>query len=192
MALNLVNLQGLLVTHFTHISVNMTTIFSEVRQLLQDTAARGDHIASLALEFGLPWARADLPNDVQNGQVGRCFWQTFQLALQRPERFTYVEGYAFNGRPIPIHHAWCVDDGGNVADPTWNIAPTAVYAGIPFKHEVLLQTCRNIKELEELNELGYLIGTISTKIIANPINYLKPKDSCQWSNLFICNKNWGS
>lgn len=162
----------------------MKSLRQTLKVFLEDSAARGDHIASLALEFGLPWARADLPDDIQKGQVGRCFWHAFQLALQHPERFTYVEGYAFNGRPIPIHHAWCVDKGGNVVDPTWNVAATSACAGIPFKHDVLLKTGRNIKELEELNELGYLIGATSVKIIASPINYLKPKDSYQWGNLF--------
>ena len=123
----------------------MITIVSKVSQFLANAAARGDHIASLALKFGLPWTRADLPADVQKGQVGRCFWRAFELALQRPESFTYVEGYAFNGRHIPIHHAWCVDEGGNVVDPTWNVAPTAVYASIPFKHDRIDFTPLNLR-----------------------------------------------
>jgi hypothetical protein len=65
-----------------------------------------------------------------------CFTNALQAAAINDD-LTYVEGYAYNGL-LPIHHAWVVDDAGNVYDPTWeNIEDRDmsqdVYIGVPFE-----------------------------------------------------------
>lgn len=160
--------------------LDLDSLLHTLQHYIDHSAMRGDHISSLTLRYGLYWPSVPLHLDVKKEQPGRCFWQAFSLALARPKRFTYVEGYACNGRPIPVHHAWCVDEEGNVVDPTWNIAATAVYAGVPFREDVLKETAQSIERLEDLNQFGYLIGMIAESVIAEPIRYLKPKNSQQW------------
>lgn len=50
-------------------------------------------------------------------ELGYCFNNAFLMSLQHPE-LTYFEGYAHAGL-VSAHHAWCVDDLGQVVDFTW-------------------------------------------------------------------------
>lgn len=133
-----------------------------------------DPISRLALKFGRRWEAAELPDNVKLGRRNHCFQESRALALAQPERFTYVEGYAFN-RGLPLHHAWCVDEYGSVVDPTWADIEGVLYCGIPFRHDVIYEGTRNMKEW------GFL-GTprFSEKIIASPERFLMPLDSYQW------------
>lgn len=51
--------------------------------------------------------------------MGRCYENALRLA--RLKGLHYVEGYAVSSPelPLPLEHAWCVDDAGQVFDPTW-------------------------------------------------------------------------
>jgi hypothetical protein len=68
------------------------------------------------------------------GEIGQCFMNATHLAIERPE-LTYVEGkVACHG--IGIDHAWCVDAGGVVHDPTirdGDDGHISDYFGVPFK-----------------------------------------------------------
>ena len=57
-----------------------------------------------------------------------CFSNALHYALDNGLR--YVEGVAI--RIAPIHHAWCVDAGGTVVDPTWDRPEDCAYKGIAF------------------------------------------------------------
>jgi hypothetical protein len=46
-----------------------------------------------------------------------CYSNAAQLALDHPDKYTYVEGYVLAGI-IPVHHAWVVDRHGRVIDLT--------------------------------------------------------------------------
>ncbi|MBX5212597.1 hypothetical protein HJB83_33820 [Rhizobium sp. NZLR11] len=47
---------------------------------------------------------------------------------------TYVEGFALDpALPIPVEHAWLVDDIGQVIDPTWDDNIGHIYYGVPFE-----------------------------------------------------------
>lgn len=142
-----------------------------LKQYLDWSANIGDPIAKLGLEFGRRWNNSKLPDDVKRGQPKQCYRQARALALDQPERFIYVEGYAFHESPVPIHHAWCVDKNGNVADPTWAYTERAIYCGVAFVHEALNEKIYN------LNEWGFL-GTpgVPEKIIANTRQYLVPSE----------------
>lgn len=144
----------------------------------------GGQIHSLVLEHGHFWTAQDLPKNVKAGRLGECFRQARKLALLRPDCFTYVEGYAYSHVDfrIPIQHAWCVDEYGNVVDPTWSKPSAGVFAGVPFREEVLRKT--NPDELDEVGRWGYL-GTpvFLRKLLTVPEDCLKPKDSYQWGRL---------
>ncbi|WP_329072729.1 hypothetical protein [Amycolatopsis sp. NBC_01480] len=45
---------------------------------------------------------------------------------------TYVEGYGLTEGGFGCAHAWCVDEHGNVHDPTWPDGLGIAYLGIPF------------------------------------------------------------
>ncbi len=49
---------------------------------------------------------------------GECFRNAHALALSAPS-YRYVEGWALMPFSIPTHHAWVVDERGQVQDPTW-------------------------------------------------------------------------
>ena len=55
------------------------------------------------------------PEWVPMMEMKQCFRNAALLAYQRPG-LKYAEGYIF--RYMPILHGWCVDDEGNVIDPT--------------------------------------------------------------------------
>jgi hypothetical protein len=57
------------------------------------------------------------------------------MAVDEPDRYAYVEGFAL--KHIPIHHAWVVDlETGLILDPTWP-EPGDEYVGIPFSFEYI-------------------------------------------------------
>ncbi|MGR9449172.1 hypothetical protein [Rhizobium leguminosarum] len=67
------------------------------------------------------------------GEVKQCFRNATAFALVRDD-VTYVEGFALDpALPIPLEHAWLVDDKGQVIDPTWDDNIGHVYYGVPFE-----------------------------------------------------------
>lgn len=73
-------------------------------------------------------------NRVVLGPMGQCFYNAWELAENMG--LHYVEGYAVSGdMPIPLEHAWCVNDAGRVFDPTW--ADGHHYFGMAFNSERL-------------------------------------------------------
>lgn len=155
-----------------------------LKEMLVFCSGYGDYTHSLILEHGKFWTPRDLPVNVTAGRLGECFRQARELSMLRPECFTYVEGYAYSrkDRCYPVHHAWCVDQDGNVVDPTWSQPSVGVFAGVPFRDEVLRKS--NPDELDKVVQWGYL-GTpgFLRKIITVPKDYLKPKDSYHWFRL---------
>jgi hypothetical protein len=63
-----------------------------------------------------------LPEGFQRGERNCCFANAFRLARAR-SGLSYVEGFGtLWGSDTSLHrHAWCVDDRGQVIDPTWGI-----------------------------------------------------------------------
>src|SRR5215472_16998195 len=70
--------------------------------------------AELLLQHGQPMMTR-IASTWQGTQKLR-FHNAYQHARRSRGRLRYVEGFAIAG--IPIEHAWCVDEAGQVIDPT--------------------------------------------------------------------------
>ncbi len=80
------------------------------------------------LQEGREFEATPLPEDIQRGEMRRCFQNAHCLALSNVE-LSYTEGFAFQVA-YPMLHAWCVTDDGKVVDPTWSDGQG--YFGVPF------------------------------------------------------------
>jgi hypothetical protein len=69
-----------------------------------------------------------------------CFFNARQL-VKRTRNLRYVEGYAtkwINGIAVHLfHHAWAIDPGDQVIDPTINDADQYSFYGVPFAKDDL-------------------------------------------------------
>lgn len=65
------------------------------------------------------------------GLTKQCYRNALELAILKPDLYTYVEGYAIN--LLPVLHAWCIDKDGVVVEPTPNWEKGYSYFGIPFQ-----------------------------------------------------------
>lgn len=55
----------------------------------------------------------------------------------------YAEGYAMDAElPIPMQHAWLVDEDNKVIDPTWRDTTDNLYFGIVFETSFVLNLLR--------------------------------------------------
>lgn len=88
----------------------------------------------LIRDYGVEFKAAERPSNVPKMRYKECFKNAFELSMQTG--YTYVEGVACN--LLPVHHAWCVDENGNVVDPTWDNPERCHYFGIPFDWEFVL------------------------------------------------------
>lgn len=87
-------------------------------------------IEALVLAHGR-FADATRIRSDRRGRVRKCFKNALDAAASAGD-LTYVEGYALpQSLPLPILHAWCIDDGGALVEPTWG-EPGAAYLGIPL------------------------------------------------------------
>lgn len=90
------------------------------------------------------------------GRLGDCYPNAFNLAIL--SRLHYVEGYAIAGDiGLPLQHAWCVDDAGQVFDPTW--ADGHTYFGMAFKRHKLAPLMRHSGKICILDNL-YLFADL--------------------------------
>jgi hypothetical protein len=80
------------------------------------------------------------------GMPNACFRNAALVAMTQGLR--YIEGYT--AAIIPVHHAWCADDEGNVYEVTWD-KPGHAYFGVEFdpklvfKGSVLWNPVRGVK-----------------------------------------------
>lgn len=80
----------------------------------------------------------DCSTRLRRGLPKRCYANAIGYAATNKSLF-YVEGYAIDpGFPLPLQHAWLIDETGAVVDPTWEDAADHVYFGIAFRKDFLL------------------------------------------------------
>jgi hypothetical protein len=77
-----------------------------------------DSVEGFLLPFGEEFSDAYLPDHLEVMEPRMCFMNCFELAGMMDD-LTYCEGFVLLASlPIPIHHAWCVDEEGRVVEPT--------------------------------------------------------------------------
>jgi hypothetical protein len=99
--------------------------------------------------MGIQCKAQPLPAEYKRGIPKQCFSNATSIALDNPS-LRYVEGFAV--RVIPIHHAWLIDEAGNVIDPTWDRPEEGEYCGVVFDTDTLR------RELLKLKYYGILEG----------------------------------
>lgn len=92
----------------------------------------------LVLKEGIEGKWSALPKGVKPMKKKRCFENAFRTVTRYG--LTYVEGYAVG--IIPTHHAWCIDEAGNVVDPTWHEEEYSEveYLGVAFDEDYVMDT----------------------------------------------------
>ena len=98
----------------------------DFREYLISSASTGSGI-EFFLEHGRYWKPGTVPSWLEQGIPQYCFDNAQCLALARPE-LTYVEGYATFAWVVP--HGWCIDEHGQVVDPTCEDPTNVQYFGI--------------------------------------------------------------
>ena len=95
-------------------------------------------LEDLLLQLGQPYQPAPRPKGIRKGRIKMCFMNSYRLS---DSGLFYCEGLAMaNKVPIPVHHAWCIDQDERVVDPTWNHG--TAYFGVCFTHEYVHERAR--------------------------------------------------
>lgn len=98
----------------------------------------GLSIEEFVLTNGRAYKAAERPTGIRQGVMRQCFKNATELHLKCSKRYSYCEGYALN--IIPVLHAWCVDQDGNVVDPTWPDQQDCQYYGVEIPRQYLVRT----------------------------------------------------
>lgn len=97
--------------------------------------------ADFIAQHGQAYRGRRLPKGYRYRAPKQCFRNAYHLARQHPGRLRYVEGYVL--RYLPVHHAWCVDEDGQVVDPTLRLtaeeAGRTEYLGVTLPLELVDQ-----------------------------------------------------
>jgi hypothetical protein len=98
------------------------------------------------LRNGKDYAGQDLPSNYKYRTPKMCFYNAERMALDRRfQRNTlrYCEGFARSKEiPLLIHHAWLINEFGEVIDPTLRKGSDYDYFGVWFYRDQLLNRDR--------------------------------------------------
>lgn len=127
-------------------------------------------------EFFLKHGRSFMPRPFPSkyrkwrGKPKACLYNAVELALS--SELDYVEGYALpaKGLQLPMPHAWCVDGGGKVIDPTWHKVVGLEYFGLAFDKGLL----------REQHPRGFPFGLLFNEELFQNIASGKIKDWRKW------------
>jgi hypothetical protein len=104
----------------TTVNINECKQYLEqVENLRQSHGKHPDYVTpyQYILNHGREYGPRVFPKGIKKGTPRLCYMNAFDLA-SRNHKFKYVEGVATN--VIPVDHAWCVNEAGEVVDPTWD------------------------------------------------------------------------
>jgi hypothetical protein len=88
-------------------------------------------VSDFLLQHGVWYLPVPFPAGIRKGRKKYCFRNAALLAIEQPQSFRYVEGYALYPGLRPMLHAWNIDKDGNLVDRTWKNCGTA-YIGVVF------------------------------------------------------------
>jgi hypothetical protein len=101
----------------TETQINEARQYLEMIESLRQKHVAGEFLSPYAyiLKNGREWGPRIFPAGVKKMKDKACFQNAYNLSQKKGYR--YVEGMATS--IIPCDHAWCVNDQGEVIDPTW-------------------------------------------------------------------------
>jgi hypothetical protein len=113
-----------------------------LRAFLAGEGMGHDWWVRMLLKHGRAFEPSPLPDDVPVMKPRCCYLNSYMLATEQPEWFTYYEGYAamVRDKGWGTTHAWCVDLDGRVVDATWpNVTSDlpAAYLGLALPLDVV-------------------------------------------------------
>jgi hypothetical protein len=115
---------------------------SRLRELLEIEIEIRDHfgdphlMARFILKHGIEGTA--IKHRYKMRRLKQCFKNATHLVLYDETGLRYCEGYAIRKDfPVPIHHAWALDENNGVIDVTWRDAADCEYIGAPFDRETL-------------------------------------------------------
>ena len=100
---------------------------------------------ALLLDYGIVFEKLIKPSPIK-GEPKLCYKNCVDAILSRSD-LHYCEGYGIDkDLPIPLYHAWLVNDKGEVIDPTWLKKRKTIYLGVVFNKEFVLKTLNEIQQ----------------------------------------------
>lgn len=125
--------------------------------LIASVASSNQAFADLLRQHACYHNPAPLPAKLKRLAPKRCFANAQQSVLKAVAAgktpMTYVEGYGCSGAlstVIPIHHAWLIDDEGNVVDQTWESPETSTYFGLAFSTDYVVAKAKEHRTYDSL------------------------------------------
>jgi len=98
---------------------------------------------ALILDYGIAFE-----NKIKSpilGEPKACYQNCFEVMLNRPD-LHYCEGYAIDENlPLALIHAWLINNESEVIDPTWLDERKAVYFGVVFNKEFVINMSTETK-----------------------------------------------
>lgn len=89
-------------------------------------------VADYLKRNGQEWTAQPLPDEYERGEPQQCFTNATQLVIA-DSSLRYCEGYLHRpGSAFAFLHAWAVDEGGNVIDPTIDDPEECRYWGVAY------------------------------------------------------------
>lgn len=107
-----------------------------------DQASKGNSMESIVLKHGIAYPAPIIarPKGIKKGKDRQCFTNAYHICIEN-KGFKYIEGFALS--IIPVHHAWVLDEDGNVIETTWKEAGEEYYGielDIPWVNKVIYET----------------------------------------------------
>lgn len=94
------------------------------------------------LDCGKDFLAKKRPKGVRKQENKQCFRNATHYSLETG--LSYVEGFAIHNGLIPMMHAWCVTEAGEVIDLTWRWPEKSVYRGVVIPRGTLqIQLVKN-------------------------------------------------
>lgn len=117
-----------------------------------EKAGMAKNVFSIVAKHGMTFKSQERPAHITKDTPKECFKNAFLLAYGTG--LVYAEGY-ISVHGIPIHHAWCLDELGNVIDPTIDGQENHEYFGIPFVMEFVFDVLTKSRMYGILDNLGF-------------------------------------
>lgn len=113
-------------------------------QLPPDGIGGPGYVEEFVLTHGREYPAAPWPTEMMTPT--KCFGNAGKLVQACQPNLTYVEGFAISasmlevGFALPTHHAWVVNEAGEMSDPTFRQPENSIYLGVPIPTKLYLRT----------------------------------------------------